>query len=169
MQKEVLITKVADTFGFGVCTEDYQDVYIPSSLLRAFKIFEGERYKFVLRHNNRDGHVPWFAAFLVTSDEPQTASKEPIADDAPFDIKKAVHQAIGHYGVCATIEICDFIADEFDHNIETRAIGPYIEQLHKDERIVRIGVTSHPDQKRASFVMWAKDVKTVKEYFDADE
>jgi len=44
MQKEVLITKVADTFGFGVCTEDYQDVYIPSSLLRAFKIFEGERY-----------------------------------------------------------------------------------------------------------------------------
>lgn len=169
MQNEVLITKVADTFGFGVCTADYQDVYIPSSLLRAFTIAEGERYTFVLRENNRDGQVPWFAAFLVTSDETPASPQEPIADDAPFDIKKAVHQAIGHYGVCTTIEICDFITDEFDHSIGTRAIGPYIEQLHKEERIVRIGVTSHPDQKRASFVMWAKDVKTVKEYFDADE
>jgi translation initiation factor IF-1 len=151
-EAQLYITRVLETgSGFGARTDDGSHAFIPAKLVMASKIVEGDIVEVKLipnaHQNNRGNAAPWLAVYAAKpADEssPVSAPVETIDDRA-----LGVLQDIG-YGT--TAEIAN------DLGVDTVIASNALSRLFKTGRAAKAEVYARPDQDRASFCMWAKDV-----------
>lgn len=167
---EVMILSNKETFGFGVSMTDYQQVYIPSSIVRNFEMLEGAVYNMKLLPNNHDpkGTTPWFAVFAEVNTikpsvdqvkaeiaaEPDPAPVARITTDDCLELLQNFQVPMSTAAVAEMLEIED-----------TQPVGSALDRLYQAGKIHRMSV-HHKDNSKASLNYWAIDLQTIREFME---
>ena len=139
--------------GFAARTDNGDQVFIPATVVRASKAKEGDMGRAKLIPNTHPGssNTPWVAVFVELHDDftPEPAP-EPVRPELTLDDR--VHEAVCDLGYATTSEIAKEVGGDLTltHNALLRLFGK--------GRVAKADVHARPDQDRASFCMWAKDV-----------
>ena len=147
---DIFITHLLDSgSGFAARIDTGEQVFVPASVVRASKAKDGDIGSAKLipnTHPNSSG-TPWVAVFVAVQpqDEPAPVGSGPTLDDR-------VHEAVCDMGYATTSEIAKEVKADvaLTHNALLR--------LFSKGRMAKAEVYARPEQERASFCMWAKDV-----------
>ena len=167
---EVMILSNKETFGFGVSMTDYQQVYIPSSIVRNFEMLEGAVYNMKLLPNNHDpkGTTPWFAVFAeVNTVKPsvEQVQAEIAAEPEPAPVvritKNDCFELLQNFQVpMSTAAVAEMLEVE-----DTALVGALLNNLYVAGKVHRMSV-HHKDNNRASLNYWAIDLPTIREFME---
>lgn len=157
-QKKPVIVEMLTYSGsaFGVTPEGEQ-VFINSRIVDLFNLKEGTPMLGFLLPNYTDKRdvTPWRALRLepLPETEVQGASTEA---QAPSPAADRILVLINHEpdGYFTTVDL----AEELD--LDTKTVSNACMSLHQQGLIARADVHAAPNQKRASFVLWAKSSKS---------
>lgn len=128
--------------GFGL-TGNGDQVYIPHNVMSASKAQMGHEMFAKLVSNDRDpaGRTPWMAIFL-SSEPPASVSR---------DLATEVINVLAE-GYMTTKEVADELG------IDMPEANALLNNMFSNGQIVKASVHAKPNQVRASFLLWAKDV-----------
>ena len=163
MRKMVTITKVAETFAFGITKDTYEQVYIPASIVKSFILEEGEDIEFAVvpNKNDRSQNVPWFATFLIEDDGPEDEPQpEPVKLDLKAEALKAM-ASLPENSIFTTSLVAELINRKHGTNHEADNISAYLDALHTEGNVARAAVNQTKSDK-AKYSLWALDYKAFK-------
>lgn len=173
MKKTIIVTHAAPTFGFGVDEENYEQVYIPASLMKRSQLEVDDIIDVLVRPNDneRSAEVKWFAFFIVDDlidedDEPEI-EPETQPEPEPLDMMKEIYQTVCELdGVATTNMIADLTSLRINREIIGASISAYLSQLHQHGKVARAAINQTPSDHRAVFALWAKDVATFRKFIN---
>lgn len=176
MENTIIITKIADTYGFGIRKDNGDRVYIPSSIAMNFDLSLNSQYKARLHVNEHDrvGNVPWFAGFIFTNDVIDAADEDEPEQPAPQvetkeQMVKFILATLNHEGAFSTSEMSKMLQNRFTTANAYTARELFV-KLFNEGRVVKADIHKSPDQKRASATIWAVAVEDIiGEGHDIDE
>ena len=149
---DIFISRILDTASaFAARIDTGDQVFLPATVVRASGAKEGGMGRAKLIPNTHPGssNTPWVAVFVEFHDDftpaPAPVRPEPTLDDR-------VHEAVCDLGYATTSEIAKEVNADITLTYNAMA------RLFKAGRVVKAEVHARPDQGRASFCMWAKDV-----------
>jgi hypothetical protein len=147
---EIYISHIIDTgSGFAARTDDGEQVFIPASVTKASRVKEGEMgtAKLIPNTHPNNAATPWVAVHIAKQAEAATA---PAVQEKTLDDR--VHETVCDLGYATTNEIAGEVGGDIQltHNALLRLFGK--------GRVAKADIYARPDQGRASFCMWAKDV-----------
>jgi hypothetical protein len=147
---DIFISRILEKgSGFSARTDNGDQVFIPATVVRASKAKEGDMGRAKLIPNTHPGtsNTPWVAVFVELHDDftPAPVRPEPTLDDR-------VHEAVCDLGYATTSEIAKEV------NADITLTHNSLLRLFSKGRMAKADVYARPDQDRASFCMWAKDV-----------
>lgn len=141
---------------FGV-TPDGEQVFINSRIVDLLKLKEGMPMMGFLLPNYADKRdtTPWRAMRLeplpeTQDQEPRTEAPEPV--DAATNILATIRSE--PEGYFTTVDLAEELG------LDTKTVSNACMSLHQRGLIARADVHAAPNQKRASFVLWAKSSKS---------
>jgi len=142
---DIFISRLLDTnSGFAARIDTGDQVFVPATVVRASKAKEGDMGRAKLIPNTHPGssNTPWVAVFVELH---RDFTPEPSLDDR-------IYEAVQELGYATTSEIAKEVGGDLTltHNALLRLFGK--------GRVAKADVHARPDQDRASFCMWAKDV-----------
>jgi hypothetical protein len=149
---DIFITYLLDSgCGFAARIDTGEQVFVPASVVRASKAKDGDtgNAKLIPNTHPNGSSTPWVAVFVAVQPQdgpaPVPVRPEPTLDDR-------VHEAVCDLGYATTSELAKEVKADtaLTHNALLR--------LFSKGRVVKADVYARPDQDRASFCMWAKDV-----------
>ena len=128
--------------GFGL-TGNGDQVYIPHNVMSASKAQMGHEMFAKLVSNDRDpaGRTPWMAIFL-SSEPPASVSR---------DLATEVINTLAE-GYMTTKELASELG------IEVSEANTVLNNMFSAGQLVKASVHAKPNQVRASFLLWAKDI-----------
>lgn len=128
--------------GFGL-TGNGDQVYIPHNVMSASKAQMGHEMFAKLVSNDRDpaGRTPWMAIFL--SDTPPAS----VSRDLAAEVINVLAE-----GYMTTKEVADELG------IDMPEANSVLNNMFSAGQLVKASVHAKPNQMRASFLLWAKDV-----------
>ena len=153
---------------FGIRTDTGEQAFIPSSVVKASKIQEGETASATIAPNIHPNEAtPWFV-IRVNRDQPQKpqkpqhehvaydAAREPEALAKTIDERalKIVKDAHGHLGYMTTAEVAEEL--KADSTIAHNALL----RLFNQGKISKADVYGSGGQSRPSFCLWAASAQT---------
>ena len=135
--------------GFAARTDDGEQVFIPASVTNASRMKEGEMgtAKLIPNTHPNNASTPWVAVHIAKqADTPP----KPLMPEKTLDDR--VHETVCDMGYATTNEIAGEVGADIQltHNALLRLFGK--------GRVAKADIYARPDQARASFCMWAKDV-----------
>lgn len=142
-------------FAFGARTDTGEQVYIPPGVVRGASVKEDEVVNVTLivnTHPNND-QTPWCVIRVNRNAAPQPAP-QPVAPPVE-NIDDRVLQLVREQGMITTAEV----AQEFPERLNATAAHNLMMRLFAAGKLAKADVYARPDQGRASFCLWATDVK----------
>lgn len=141
----------ADGFGFGARTDTGEQVYMPHSVVRGAGLVEDEIVTCALIVNTHPSgdKTPWVAIRV----ERGATTPPPAALTETLD--ERVLQLVREQGMITTSEV----AQEFPDRLNSTCAHNLLMRLFTAGKVVKADVYARPDQSRASFCLWAADVK----------
>ena len=88
MKKEIKITYVGENYAFAITQDDFQQAYIPNSMLVTMgDVSVGDLYDAAMVENDRDprGRTPWFVTHIIVDKEASGINKMSDALQAKID------------------------------------------------------------------------------------
>ena len=168
MKKEIQVTYVGENYAFAITQDDFQQAYIPNSILTQMADVEvGDLFDATLVDNDRDprGRTPWFVTHAVVhlkksdADEISDAvrseidlfSWDPATGDASMSSK--VHAALDKMGdrPFRTSEMANFLG------ISSKRAGSLMHNIFKQNLVSVAKIYDRPDQVSASWSLWCKN------------
>lgn len=150
---KVFCTNVLSTnTAFAMRQDTGDQVFIPSAVAHAARLKPTD---VVIAHIVPNTHhpekTPWFAVHISREGD---SAPEPKATP-----EKSLDDRIADYIEGQTLyATTSEVADEF--SVDTTIAGNALNRLFRQGRVARAEVFSKPDQQRASFCLWAKDVNS---------
>jgi hypothetical protein len=128
--------------GFGL-TGNGDQVYIPHNVMSASKAQMGHEMFAKLVNNDRDpaGRTPWMAIYLSAT-PPASVSR---------DLSTEVINALAE-GYMTTKEVAEELG------IDVAEANTVLNNMFANGQLVKASVHAKPNQMRASFLLWAKDI-----------
>ena len=128
--------------GFGM-TGNGDQVYIPHNVMSASKAQMGHEMFAKLVNNDRDpaGRTPWMAIYLSAT-PPASVSR---------DLSTEVINALAE-GYMTTKEVAEELG------IDVAEANTVLNNMFANGQLVKASVHAKPNQMRASFLLWAKDI-----------
>jgi ribosomal protein S25 len=148
---EIYISHIIDTgSGFAARTDDGEQVFIPASVTKASGAKEGEigTAKLIPNTHQNNAATPWVAVHIAKQDGTVLA---PAVQEKTLDDR--VHEAVCDLGYATTSEIVKEV------NADVALAHNALLRLFNKGRLAKADIYARADQDRASFCMWAKDVK----------
>ena len=176
MENTIIITKIADTYGFGIRKDNGDRVYIPSSIAMNFDLSLNSQYKARLHVNEHDrvGNVPWFAGFIFTNDVIDAADEDEPKQPTPKEETREqmigyILELLSNEGAFSTSEMSKILRKRFS-TADAYIARELFVKLFNEGRVVKADIHKSPDQKRASATIWAVAVEDIiGEGHDIDE
>lgn len=170
MMKNVMVMNNSATYGFGVCTDDYSQVYIPASILRNFPLAEGNNYMMNLEKNtrNENGKVPWFATFAKVDERDPVDDTVVELDDDEWEpaeticVTDAILSIMMDDDIYLSSEIAALVSEEYSVTATSADISVRLNQLHEKGLIAKASVNQSPSEKRAKYALWALNLNAFK-------
>ena len=150
---DIFISRLLDTASaFGARIDTGEQVFVPATVVRASGAKEGDIGNAKLIPNTHPGssNTPWVAVFVSINDPAPVPAPEPVRPEPSLDDR--VHEAVCDLGYATTSEIAKEV------NTDVALTHNALLRLFSKGRMVKADVYARPDQDRASFCMWAKDV-----------
>jgi hypothetical protein len=141
-------------FAFGARTDNGEQVYIPPGVVRGAGVKEDEVVNcamIVNTHPNSD-QTPWCVIRVNRNAAP--AAPQPVAQPVE-NIDDRVLRLVHETGMITTAEV----AQECTDLLTTTAAHNLLMRLFAAGKLAKADVYARPDQGRASFCLWATDVK----------
>lgn len=141
-------------FAFGARTDTGEQVYIPPGVVRGAGVKEDEVVNcsmIVNTHPNSD-HTPWCVIRVNRNAAP--AAPQPVAPPKET-IEDQVLQLVLEQGMISTAEVMA----EFPERLNAASTHNLMLRLFAAGKLAKADVYARPDQARASFCLWATDVK----------
>jgi hypothetical protein len=141
-------------FAFGARTDNGEQVYIPPGVVRGAGVKEDEVVNVTMivnTHPNSD-HTPWCVIRVNRNAAP--AAPQPVAPPVE-NIDDRVLQLVREQGMITTAEV----AQEFPERLNATSAHNLMMRLFAAGKLAKADVYARPDQGRASFCLWATDVK----------
>jgi hypothetical protein len=141
-------------FAFGARTDNGEQVYIPPGVVRGAGVKEDEVVNcamIVNTHPNSD-QTPWCVIRINRNAAP--AAPQPVAPPVE-NIDDRVLRLVHETGMITTAEV----AQECTDLLTTTAAHNLLMRLFTAGKLAKADVYARPDQGRASFCLWATDVK----------
>jgi hypothetical protein len=141
-------------FAFGARTDNGEQVYIPPGVVRGAGVKEDEVVNcamIVNTHPNSD-QTPWCVIRVNRNAAP--AAPQPVAQPTET-IDDRVLQLVREQGMLTTAEV----AQEFPERLNATSAHNLMMRLFAAGKLAKADVYARPDQGRASFCLWATDVK----------
>ena len=165
MKTEVMTTYVSDTFGFGVRSDNHEQVFIPSSIVKVSKILMGHTYECVLTENRNDakGNTPWFCTFIVMDEreaDPEQAPSEP--EVSPTDAMSQFLLDFLSESYCASTGEASAALQQAFNEADKFTARTLLGRLFSLGRVVKADVFKSAEQTKASMTMWAIDTDDFK-------
>jgi hypothetical protein len=138
-------------FAFGARTDNGEQVYIPPGVVRGAGVKEDEVVNcamIVNTHPNSD-QTPWCVIRVN-----RNTAHEPVAQPTET-IDERVLQLVREQGMLTTAEV----AQEFPERLNAISAHNLMLRLFDAGKLAKADVYARPDQGRASFCLWATDVK----------
>jgi hypothetical protein len=151
---DIFISRILDTASaFGARIDTGEQVFVPATVVRASGAKEGGmgRAKLIPNTHPNGSNTPWVAVFVELHDDfTPAAASEPVRPEPTLDDR--VHEAVCDLGYATTSEIAKEV------NTDVALTHNALLRLFSKGRMVKADVFARPDQDRASFCMWARDV-----------
>ena len=151
---DIFISRLLDTAsGFAARIDTGEQVFVPATVVRASGAKEGDmgRAKLIPNTHPNGSNTPWVAVFVELHDDfTPAAASEPVRPEPTLDDR--VHEAVCDLGYATTSELAKEV------KADTALTHNALSRLFSKGRVVKADVYARPDQDRASFCMWAKDV-----------
>lgn len=141
-------------FAFGARTDNGEQVYIPPGVVRGAGVKEDEVVNcsmIVNTHPNSD-QTPWCVIRVNRNAAP--ADPQPVAQPVE-NIEDQVLQLVREQGMITTAEV----AQEFPERLNATSAHNLMMRLFAAGKLAKADIYARPDQGRASFCLWATDVK----------
>jgi hypothetical protein len=141
-------------FAFGARTDNGEQVYIPPGVVRGAGVKEDEVVNVTMivnTHPNND-QTPWCVIRVNRNAAP--AAPQPVAPPVE-NIDDRVLQLVREQGMITTAEV----AQEFPERLNATSAHNLLMRLFAAGKLAKADVYARPDQGRASFCLWATDVK----------
>jgi hypothetical protein len=148
----IFITHLLDSgCGFAARIDTGEQVFVPATVVRASKAKEGDigNAKLIPNTHPNGSNTPWVAVFVAVQPQDEPAP-EPVRPEKTLDDR--VHEAVCDLGYATTSELAKEV------KADTALTHNALSRLFSKGRVVKADVYARPDQDRASFCMWAKDV-----------
>lgn len=144
-----------DGFGFGARTDTGEQVYMPHSVVKGAGIVEDEivTCSLIVNSHPSGDKTPW-VAIRVERRAPAPTPVEKVIQ--PMEtIEERVLQLVQEQGMITTAEV----AQEFPTRLDATTAYNLMLRLFTAGKLAKADVYARPDQGRASFCLWATDVK----------
>jgi hypothetical protein len=137
-------------FAFGARTDNGEQVYMPQSVTVGVGVTEGEIVTCALIANThpKKAQTPWIAVRLERRVQEAVVQPEETIDDRVMRLVREV-------GMVSTAEV----AQEFPERLNATSAHNLMLRLFTAGKLAKADVYARPDQGRASFCLWATDVK----------
>jgi hypothetical protein len=150
---DIFISRLLDTnSGFAARIDTGEQVFIPATVVRASGAKEGDmgRAKLIPNTHPNGSNTPWVAVFVDLHNPAPVPVTEPVRPEPTIDDR--VFEAVCGLGYATTSEIAKEVKADvaLTHNALLRLFGKGL--------MAKADVFARPDQDRASFCMWARDV-----------
>ena len=150
---KVFCTNVLSTnTAFAIRADNGEQVFIPSAVAHAARLKPTEEaIAHIVPNTHHPEKTPWFAIHIVRDDA--------VKPEPNLTPEKSLDDRIADYIEGQTLyATTSEVADEF--SVDTTIAGNALNRLFRQGRVARADVFSKPDQQRASFCLWAKDVNS---------
>jgi hypothetical protein len=153
---EIYISHILDSgCGFAARTDDGEQCFLPASVIKNSGVAEGDiaTAKLIPNTHPNAAATPWVAVFasVQPQDKPaHAAAPEPVRPEQTLEDR--VHEAVCDMGYATTSEIAKEV------NADVALTHNALLRLFSKGRMAKADIFARPDQDRASFCMWAKDV-----------
>lgn len=144
-------------FAFGARTDNGEQVYIPPGVVRGAGVKEDEVVNcsmIVNTHPNSD-QTPWCVIRVNRNAAPVVAFAPEEVVQPTQTIEDRVLQLVQETGMITTAEV----AAEFPDRLDATTAYNLMLRLFTAGKLAKADVYARPDQARASFCLWATDVK----------
>jgi hypothetical protein len=165
MKAQIVVSHISDTYGFGVTTDTFEQVYIPASIVKRVALNVDNICDVIVKENmhDRSGDVPWFAVHLNNGEHMDNDDEDDLIDDDDFNdpqpsmsLEDMVMSIITSADrPISTNTILHRLLDEYGHRTTTQTLGRFISLMHERGDVARACIKQSSDQRRASFVLWA--------------
>jgi hypothetical protein len=150
---EIYISHILDSgCGFAARTDNGEQCFLPASVIKTSGVVDGDiaTAKLIPNTHPNAAATPWVAVHAARAEDGAALSPEPVR--LAQSLSERVYNAVCDLGYATTAETAKEVGEDIaiTHNALLALFGK--------GRVAKADIYARPDQARASFCMWAKDV-----------
>ena len=180
MTKEIQITFTGENYAFAITQDDFQQAYIPNSILAQMgDVSVGDVFQAAMVENDRDprGRTPWFVTHAVvhTRKSGPVEEQTEVIDEDDVDlfsrdrlgslttVKQRAVESLADRVRAAISEMPDYPFTTYEVaetvKVDSKLVGSMMLLMHKQGVVACAKTYKTADQSRASSVIWCKTIE----------